>query len=859
MRQNLPITQKEYELPQDALLVSYTDLHGNITLANEAFVEASGFTYKELLGQPHNMLRHPDVPEQVFFDFWQTIQDGRPWNQIVKNRRKNGDHYWVEANATPLIENGEITGFMSIRRPATQQQVSDAEKLYEQINAKKVALQHGGVKSNLAKFNLLTNINPPVTTIPAALVAITVFVLELLGMSTSLWLEALLMLLTIIASAHALYFVYQIKNSIGSIDDVANSNLQGEIYTNGENLGGVLNRRIKTMQIRLNASHNDFLTQENSAQRLRSGLNNLNSYIMIADRTRTITYVNPALQEFLKSVEADFRKELPHFNADELVGQNIDSFHKKPEHQINILNQLSERMTTRIEVAGHSLQLVISPILDDQRNPIGTIVEWQDVFQEMYVQDEIKNLVNKANAGVLDGRINTDALDGFYKELGQQFNSLMSSLQSIFDEISYIVSGLSDGDLTRQSKQTFEGQYQQAIKQLVGGVNDLRIAFCKVDGESEEVNTVAKQVTESNMSLEDAISHQVEDMKATSLALQEVTEQIKDTTQKASESDKLASETQSVVHKGSQYMEEAIDSMRQIEEVSEKISGIVSLIDGIAFQTNLLALNAAVEAARAGEHGRGFAVVAGEVRQLAQKSAEAAKEITALVESSSQKIQEGSLKVVVTGEELKKIEDFTKQVVENISVISKSSKQQLASIGEVNQAVKRVEATANQSKEQVQENSALATFLGQVSEHMDELVGKFSLGDCRKIDETVQKQSSFSALVVEDQLPNQKIAEAMLKKLGFNVDVVGDGQQGVNQVKLQNYDLILMDLSMPVKDGITAAREMRQMGVKCPIYAYTGKSETFFNDCNQGAMNGLLVKPLNFQKLQKLCQSITQL
>ena len=98
MRNNQPISQKEYPLANDALLVSYTDLQGNIVKANEAFVEASGYSWSELMGQPHNLLRHPDVPQQVFADLWATIQDGRPWAQIVKNRRKNGDHYWVSAN-----------------------------------------------------------------------------------------------------------------------------------------------------------------------------------------------------------------------------------------------------------------------------------------------------------------------------------------------------------------------------------------------------------------------------------------------------------------------------------------------------------------------------------------------------------------------------------------------------------------------------------------------------------------------------------------------------------------------------------------------------------------------------------------
>lgn len=852
MRKNLPVTQKEYVLPEDSLLVSYTDLHGNITLANEAFVEASGFEYKELLEQPHNILRHPDVPEQVFFDFWRTIQEGRPWRQIVKNRRKNGDHYWVEANATPIVEHGKITGYMSVRRPATEEEKKNAEAAYKAINDKKIRLKYGEVEKVLSRFNPLPNINPPVTTIPAALISMVVFGLQVSGNDVSLWLEVLLVFLTVVASAHALYFVNQIKNAIRSIDEVASGKLDGHVDVRGENFGGVVNRRIKTMQIRLNATNNDFKTEARKSQRMQSGLNNLNAFIMIADRTRTITYINPSLQAFLKKVEADFKKELPHFDASNLIGQSIDVFHKNPQHQIDILDKLTEQMVARIEVAGHSLQLVISPITDPEGNSIGTVVEWQDIFQELYVQESITSMVSNADAGDLSGRIELAGLDGFYKDLGGQFNSLMSRLQSVFDEISYIVAGLSDGDLTRVPKSDYQGQYKQALEQLSKGINDLRVAFCKVDGESEEVAKVAKQVTESNQKLEQGIKQQVNDMQNTSSSLEHITNQIIETADKAKESDHLASETQDIVYKGGQYMRDAIDKMNEIEAVSGQITGIITLIDSIAFQTNLLALNAAVEAARAGEHGRGFAVVAGEVRALAQKSAEAAKDIKQLVETSSDKIREGTEKVQITGSELEKITEYTKKVVENISDISANAQEQSSQINEINQAVLRVLETANDSQEQIQEGGSLASFLGLVSEHMDELVSRFNLGECPNIDTTTEEGEKHKVLVVEDQLPNQKIAEAMLRKLGFSVDLASDGQEGVSAVKNTHYDLILMDLSMPVKDGIAATKEIRALGVKTPVYAYTGKAEMLPDDYSKNGFHGILHKPISYEELQEI-------
>ena len=139
MRTNLPVTQVDYPVPKDSLLVSTTDTRGVITHANQAFVDASGYDYQELLGQPHNLVRHPDMPPEAFKDLWVTISRGRPWTGIVKNRRKNGDHYWVQANVTPIIENGKTKGYMSVRFAATPEEIRGAEDIYKRIRAEREA------------------------------------------------------------------------------------------------------------------------------------------------------------------------------------------------------------------------------------------------------------------------------------------------------------------------------------------------------------------------------------------------------------------------------------------------------------------------------------------------------------------------------------------------------------------------------------------------------------------------------------------------------------------------------------------------------------------------------------------------
>jgi aerotaxis receptor len=149
MRTNLPVTQQNYTFPAHQTLVSVTDLKGRITYCNPAFIEVSGYSKAELLGQPHNLVRHPDMPEEAFRDMWATISDRRPWSGLVKNRRKDGDHYWVFANATPMMDGDEVTGYLSVRTSPSQQAVQQAADLYarmqsDQQNGRSVfALRHG--------------------------------------------------------------------------------------------------------------------------------------------------------------------------------------------------------------------------------------------------------------------------------------------------------------------------------------------------------------------------------------------------------------------------------------------------------------------------------------------------------------------------------------------------------------------------------------------------------------------------------------------------------------------------------------------------------------------------------------------
>lgn len=146
MRNNQPVNDNEVLLTSEHLIVSKTDLKGIITYVNRDFVEISGYGEEELIGQPHNLIRHPDMPSEAFADLWRDLQARRPWVGLVKNRRKDGGFYWVAAAVAPLYENGKVTGYMSVRRQASREQIMAADSAYQRIRegrAGRLRIRHG--------------------------------------------------------------------------------------------------------------------------------------------------------------------------------------------------------------------------------------------------------------------------------------------------------------------------------------------------------------------------------------------------------------------------------------------------------------------------------------------------------------------------------------------------------------------------------------------------------------------------------------------------------------------------------------------------------------------------------------------
>jgi len=288
-----------------------------------------------------------------------------------------------------------------------------------------------------------------------------------------------------------------------------------------------------------------------------------------------------------------------------------------------------------------------------------------------------------------------------------------------------ITKAVADGDLTHKSK----ADTRDEIGELLGSLNvmttNLSSMVNTVREGVETVVTAATQIAHGNSDLSSRTESQASSLQQTAASMQQMADSVKENSENAREANLLAGRASEVAGLGGVAVEGVVETMEGIQDSSRKISDIITVIDGIAFQTNILALNAAVEAARAGEQGRGFAVVAGEVRNLARRSADAAKEIKSLITNSVQKVDAGTVQVKAARKTIDQAVHEVLKVTELIADITRSSTEQSSSVGEINQAVAQLDQTTQQNSALVEETSAAAESLRQQAENLSGAIAVF--------------------------------------------------------------------------------------------------------------------------------------
>ena len=256
----------------------------------------------------------------------------------------------------------------------------------------------------------------------------------------------------------------------------------------------------------------------------------------------------------------------------------------------------------------------------------------------------------------------------------------------------------------------------------------------KVTQATGQVNSAAAEIAQGSADLAQRTEEQASALEETASSMEELTSTVKQSADNAGQANQLASAARAQAEQGGQVVERAVTAMSAINQSSRKIADIIGVIDEIAFQTNLLALNAAVEAARAGEQGRGFAVVAGEVRKLAQRSADAAKEIKGLITDSVAKVEDGSKLVEQSGHTLREIVGAVKKVSDIVAEMAAASREQASGIEQVNKAILQMDQTTQQNAALVEQTAAASHAMGDQASELQKLMGFF------KLDETLHPQ-----------------------------------------------------------------------------------------------------------------------
>lgn len=488
-----------------------------------------------------------------------------------------------------------------------------------------------------------------------------------------------------------------------------------------------LMRSLSSMQAKLLERMEVEQRSAREMQRLKCALDNVSMCVRVADNDGTVIYLNNALVATLHRYEKAFQQENSAFVADKVLGGSIGVFYADPQAAIERLRNLNSTVHTRLKLGGRQYDVVTTPVLSANGERLGTVGQWLDLTDQIKAEDEIAVIVETAVLGDFSGRISVEGKSGFYLQLAQSMNALMKTSEVGLNEVVRVLGGLAQYDLTETISGDYEGTFGQLKDDSNATVSQLTEIISRIKEAAETINTAAKEISYGNTDLSQRTEEQASSLQETAASMEELTSTVKQNAINAKQANQLAVGASGIAVRGGEVVNRVVETMSSISESSKKIVDIISVIDSIAFQTNILALNAAVEAARAGEQGRGFAVVATEVRNLAKRSAVAAKEIKDLINDSVEKVHAGTELVDQAGHTMEEVQAAVKRVTDIMSEISAASLEQSTGIEQVNLAVSQMDNMTQQNAALVEQAAAAAESMEEQAQQLSQMMLTFKM------------------------------------------------------------------------------------------------------------------------------------
>ncbi|MFG6668588.1 methyl-accepting chemotaxis protein [Halomonas sp. HNIBRBA4712] len=646
MRNNQPVTQREYVLDDETVLISRSDLDGNVTYASAAFVKVSGYSRDELMGSPHNMIRHPDMPEAAFKDFWHTIKAGNTWQGLVKNRRKNGDHYWVNATVAALRDGDRIVGYTSVRRKAEPDAIALAERIYAELREKGASrgyrVRQGAIKRKGA-LGLIGRVQ--FGSLRARLTGMVLVALLFLGLAGALGVVGLInageRLATLDAAGlQSIADLQGIERRVGQSVELVEPAVRNPRGADLAAIGATAEGYVSDIQTQWQR----YVDVEGESARGGTA----------AAFDATLGQWSSALDQALTALAA---------------GNGFAAYEAFNDGVVPATATLREQSSQLVEQERLQAQALVEQAHRERRHM-------------MWAQLALLGLGLLIMAG-LSTLI-----------LRSVFRGLEGARQMTFQ--------VAAGNLAARG----HARSGDELGELLYSLDTMRFSLAAVVGEVENrvsiVTPAVEQIAVENDNLSQRTSQQATALAQTASSMVEMTATVAQNTENARQASELAEQNASSTRDTRKQMEQLVERMQRIAQSAEKMTEMIGVIDGIAFQTNILALNASVEAARAGEHGRGFAVVASEVRSLAGRSATAAQEIRRMIDSATQEVDGGRTAVKQAENSIENVMQQVSRVSELMASITLASSEQSSGIGQINGAIAEMDSTTQQNAHKVQ-------------------------------------------------------------------------------------------------------------------------------------------------------------